>query len=412
MVLTAGPTFTGDPLAPTPSVDDNDTSIATTAFVQAETLAGDVSGTLSTTQVDDVQTATANLEAADNNTTQVATTSFVQQELNNADDRGIVVASGLIAFDFSDAGADPGLAAEECRFSNEGGSDGGWVCEGSSADTIETRFRVTNPTGSDPVITFPNAGGTVSLLGTNIDDTDLENEDFGEFTCTGAEDGCTLDAESQAITELSDVAATTGSGTTVVFSAAPTFTGDTLAATPAVDDNDTSVATTAFVQAETFAGDVTGTLSTTQVDDVQTATANLEAANNDTTQVSTTSFVQQEINGSGGTGLTCATGTCNVDLGANDSNVIDGEDLAATVAGVHLVETAGAPDQIDVEASLIQRTKTFLLEDPATGDNAEYDFVLDGDAAATITRQASVGWPHQSSSGIRPPRAEETELPT
>ncbi|MHC4064640.1 MAG: beta strand repeat-containing protein [Planctomycetota bacterium] len=76
----ASPVFTGDPTAPTPSVDDNDTSIATTAFVQAESLGGDVSGTLGTTQVDDVQSATANTEAADNSTTQVATTAFVQQE--------------------------------------------------------------------------------------------------------------------------------------------------------------------------------------------------------------------------------------------------------------------------------------------------------------------------------------------
>lgn len=36
---TANPTFTGNPTAPTPSVDDNDTSIATTAFVQRESKA-------------------------------------------------------------------------------------------------------------------------------------------------------------------------------------------------------------------------------------------------------------------------------------------------------------------------------------------------------------------------------------
>jgi hypothetical protein len=83
--------------------------------------------------------------------------------------------------------------------------------------------------------------------------------------------------------------------------------------TPSVDDNDTSLATTAFVQAETFAGDVSGTLSTTQVDDVQSATSNLEAADNNTTQVATTSFVQQEINGAGGTNLSCSGGQCNVD---------------------------------------------------------------------------------------------------
>jgi hypothetical protein len=34
--LIASPTFTGDPKAPTPSANDNDTSIATTAYVQTE----------------------------------------------------------------------------------------------------------------------------------------------------------------------------------------------------------------------------------------------------------------------------------------------------------------------------------------------------------------------------------------
>jgi hypothetical protein len=33
-----------------------------------------------------------------------------------------------------------------------------------------------------------------SQFGASVDDTELTNEDFGEFTCTGNEDGCTLDA--------------------------------------------------------------------------------------------------------------------------------------------------------------------------------------------------------------------------
>lgn len=75
----------------------------------------------------------------------------------------------------------------------------------------------------------------------------------------------------------------------------PTFTTAADSVTPPIDDNDTSIATTAFVQAETFGGDVSGTMSTTQVDDVQTATTNLETTGNNTTQVSSTSFVQQEL---------------------------------------------------------------------------------------------------------------------
>ena len=80
----ASPAFSGDPTAPTPSVDDNDTSVATTAFVQAETFGGDVSGTMSTTQVDDVQSATTNTETQGNSTTQVASTAFVDGEIRGA----------------------------------------------------------------------------------------------------------------------------------------------------------------------------------------------------------------------------------------------------------------------------------------------------------------------------------------
>jgi hypothetical protein len=83
----------------------------------------------------------------------------------------------------------------------------------------------------------------------------------GGFDCTTAGTLADDDVTDDAITALSDVAAKTGTGTTVVFSAAPALTGDATGATASVDDNDTSLATTAYVQAETVAaGDVTGTI--------------------------------------------------------------------------------------------------------------------------------------------------------
>lgn len=65
----ASPTFTGDPKAPTPSVGDNDTSIATTAFVRAEfaTLASPAF----------TGTPTAPTATTGTSTTQIATTAFV-----------------------------------------------------------------------------------------------------------------------------------------------------------------------------------------------------------------------------------------------------------------------------------------------------------------------------------------------
>lgn len=58
-------------------------------------------------------------------------------------------------------GSDPALAAGQCAWAN--GYDG-LVCEGSTANTIETHLVAANPTTSDKTITLPDATGTVALL--------------------------------------------------------------------------------------------------------------------------------------------------------------------------------------------------------------------------------------------------------
>lgn len=72
----ASPALTGDPTAPTASTGDNDTSIATTAFVKAQAYAPLASPALTGTP-------TAPTASAATNTTQVATTAFVQSETLN-----------------------------------------------------------------------------------------------------------------------------------------------------------------------------------------------------------------------------------------------------------------------------------------------------------------------------------------
>jgi hypothetical protein len=69
----ASPTFTGDPKAPTPAAADNDTSIATTAFVQGEIAAKAPLASPAFTGNPTAPTASA----ADNDTS-IATTAFVQ----------------------------------------------------------------------------------------------------------------------------------------------------------------------------------------------------------------------------------------------------------------------------------------------------------------------------------------------
>lgn len=70
----ASPVFTGDPQAPTPATSDNDTSIATTAFVKAQAYAPLASPVFTGNP-------TAPTPSGSDNTTKLATTAFVQGEL-------------------------------------------------------------------------------------------------------------------------------------------------------------------------------------------------------------------------------------------------------------------------------------------------------------------------------------------
>lgn len=73
-----------------------------------------------------------------------------------------------------------------------------------NADTATALFGdPSDCTSGDDVADTIAASGNLSC--TTISDTHMTSEDFGEFTCDSTEDGCTLNAESQGLTELSDV---------------------------------------------------------------------------------------------------------------------------------------------------------------------------------------------------------------
>lgn len=55
--------------------------------------------------------------------------------------------------------------------------------------------------------TLPNSGGNISILGQTITDTEMAAADFGDFTCTGSDDGCTIDSGAFALSELAGGAA-------------------------------------------------------------------------------------------------------------------------------------------------------------------------------------------------------------
>jgi hypothetical protein len=148
---------------------------------------------------------TTNLEAADNNTTQLASTSFVQQEINGA------------------GGTDLSCSSGQCN-----------------VDAAVARLDDPDFTSTPTAPTAAGDTNTTQLATTAFVQQEINDAGGTDLTC--ATGSCDVDA---AVARL----------------AGPVFTGDAQAVTAAADDDDTSVATTEYVQAEIseFHGvDVTG----------------------------------------------------------------------------------------------------------------------------------------------------------
>ncbi len=110
-----------------------------------------------------------------------------------------------------------------------------------------------------------------------------------------------------AITALSDVTAKTGTGTIAVFSVSPALTGDPTVPTAGAGDSDTSAASTAYVQQEINGAGGTDLSCSAGQCNVDAAVARLASptftgnplaptpsANDDDTSIATTAFVQGE----------------------------------------------------------------------------------------------------------------------
>jgi len=95
--------------------------------------------------------------------------------------------SATISFDFSDAGADIGLGVDEARFTSNATVAGYLVFEGDTADTVETRIAVTDPTTTDKVFVIPDANTIAPQASTCTNEffTAL-NGTTGALTCTTA----------------------------------------------------------------------------------------------------------------------------------------------------------------------------------------------------------------------------------
>ncbi|MDX1765840.1 MAG: hypothetical protein R3313_02710, partial [Candidatus Saccharimonadales bacterium] len=127
------------------------------------------------------------------------------------------------------------------------------IFEGSSADGIETTFAITDPSGVDKTITFPDASGEVSLLGQAISSTEITDDqilviDLNNTSLPGVgEDGyvATYDNATGGFTWVDPTSIGTDSYTTVQVDgttesvAAPTldFDGTDFTVTESPDDD-------------------------------------------------------------------------------------------------------------------------------------------------------------------------------
>jgi hypothetical protein len=227
----ASPVFTGDPQAPTPATADNDTSVATTAFVKAQAYAPLASPTFT----GDPKAPTP---ATSDNDTSIATTAFVQS---------VLAASGYIP----DA-------------PNDANYYGRHAAAWSALDTIFAKLASPTFTG-DPKAPTPTAGDNdTSIATTAFVSTAITNAAVpAPSSTTPAMDGTGAAGSATAYARGDHVHPTDTSRAPL---ASPTFTGTPAAptVTPATD-NSTKLATTAFVQsAVSAAGGITAQAPTTQ----------------------------------------------------------------------------------------------------------------------------------------------------
>lgn len=425
------PDLQGEPTAATPDSDDDSQRIATTAFFYAALAATASTGTgLFVRQQDpDILNAhlsgdsTAATQAADDASTKIATTAFVAEAIGDLD----TVGSGPLVRQLNSEIISPDLTGQPTADTPAVDDDSRRVATTAYVNTAISDVESTGtgllvrqespellgePTAPTPAadddstkiattayvntaIGDAPATGTgliVRQTGPNIIDPDLQGEPTA--TTPATDDDSTRVATTAYVNAAIDGSDSTGTGL-IVRQQSPTIidaglTGTPTAPTPAVDDNSTKVATTAYVNTAIDDAESTGTgLLVRQTDpDLQGApTSTTPAANDDSTRIATTEYVNAAIEDvtSTGTGLLVRqneptiidadlTGTPTAPTPATDddttkiattafvNNAIDGADSTGTGLFVRQTE----PDIIDPNLQGEPTATTATLGDDST----------------------------------------------
>jgi len=290
----ASPTFTGDPKAPTPATGDNDTSIATTAFVKNQ-------GYVTSSYVASTYYPLTNPSnfVIPNGTTSIQVTGGTVRSIDGSDNfvsldgsalnfgngstiSGLSVTGTGITYADSTVQTTAGIGDAPSDSQTYGRNNGAWtvVSGGSGSGTL---------TYSSPYIYD-------TVTASNITALDLTSGSLNASTVTGGNaqmdsTGLTLAASSGAVITFADATTQSTAGmlttdnlsglantatartnlglgtmavetaTNYALKASPTFTGTPLSTTAAADTNTTQIATTAYVvgQASSTTPAATGT---------------------------------------------------------------------------------------------------------------------------------------------------------
>ena len=240
----ASPIFTGDPRAPTPAVGDNDTSIATTAFVTtavnaarthtddtASTLTTDISGKADKSSPTFTGTPKAPTPADGDNDTKVATTAFIY--------KANIAMKGYVDTATSSLGSGLALKANIASPTFTGAPKAPHPPANDFSANIATTQFVLNAVASgkdysDDGQRYKANIASPTFTGTPRADTAAPGTDTSQLATTAFVNQSNVGLKGYLAGQYATISS-------------PSFVGNPNAPTPPSFDNSTSIATTAFV---------------------------------------------------------------------------------------------------------------------------------------------------------------------